>query len=105
MSYYLFLDDERFPPDDGRNWVICRDGFEAAGVIGSMGFPKYISFDHDLGDSIPTGLDFVKWIVDADLNGHITIPNDFDYFVHSQNPVGAANIRGLLDGYLKSKLA
>ena len=24
MTWNLFLDDERFPPDDGRDWVIAR---------------------------------------------------------------------------------
>jgi len=29
---------------------------------------------------------------------------DFDFYVHSQNPVGKANIEGLLNGYLKQRI-
>lgn len=29
--------------------------------------------------------------------------DDFDYYVHSQNPIGKANIEGLINGYLKAK--
>jgi hypothetical protein len=28
------------------------------------------------------------------------LPADFDFYVHSQNPVGAANIEGLMRQYL-----
>lgn len=30
-------------------------------------------------------------------------PADFAFFVHSQNPVGKANIEGLLNNYLEFK--
>ena len=28
-KYNLFLDDERFPPDDGREWVVARSVVDA----------------------------------------------------------------------------
>lgn len=103
MSYSLFIDDERFPPNDGREWIICRTMEEVQATIIAHGFPMYISFDHDLGEGQPTGHDIAKWIVNQDLDDSI-IPAGFTYYVHSQNPIGAANIRGLLDSYLRATL-
>ncbi len=76
-------------------------------AIQTKGCPSYISFDHDLGESTATGqplesgFDLAKWLVNSDLDGTITIPSDFKYDIHSANPVGVANIRGLLDKYLR----
>lgn len=51
-----------------------------------------VSFDHDLG---PEGdaYDAIR-IIDPK-----NFPRDTIYIVHSMNPVGANNIRGLLEGY------
>ena len=107
MTYSLFIDDERFPPDDGRAWQIARNQTEVASLIKELGPPSFISFDHDLGDEEPTGYDIAKKLVAGDL-GELEgtefergLPTDFSFYVHSQNPVGAENIRLLLDGYLK----
>ena len=98
----LFLDDERFPPNDGEDWAIVRDVPEAIAYIVSNGCPSFISFDHDLGEDKKTGADLAKWMTeqDMDMSGSF-FPEDFDFYIHSQNPVGAANIRGWLSGYLK----
>lgn len=99
--YKLFLDDERFPPRDGEEWVIARTVQEAKLVYLLKGPPKFVSFDHDLGEDQQTGVDYAKWIVEKDLqcNG-IFIPEGFDFYVHSQNPVGRDNIEGLMCSYL-----
>jgi hypothetical protein len=65
-----------------------------------MVFPEHISFDHDLGDGVPTGFDFVKWLVESHLDGRYLFPDNFSYAVHSANPPGAANIKGTLDSFL-----
>jgi hypothetical protein len=101
----LFLDDERFPADDGNEWHIVRSVAEAQAFIAEHGCPTFITFDHDLGyqgrDLLPTGFDLAKWLVDEDLNaGGRFFPDGFWYFVHSMNPIGAANINGLLFEYL-----
>jgi hypothetical protein len=75
---------------------------EAQDVISDLGWPLWISFDHDLGDNVPTGYDLARWLVEQDLDGN-QMPDQFEYRVHSANPVGAANIQGLLDGYLRHK--
>ena len=107
MTWNLFLDDERFPPDDGREWVIARGVPSAMSHILNRGMPSYISFDHDLGDEEMTGYDFAKWLIEDALNYpnelDFQFPADFSFYVHSQNPIGKANIEGLLNGYLKHK--
>jgi hypothetical protein len=104
LKYKLFLDDERYPPDDDpcARWLVARSVSEAQDTIARMGYPVFISFDHDLGDNVPSGFDLSKWIVDQDLDNPV-LPIEFDFYVHSQNPVGAANIEGLLRAYLKMK--
>ena len=106
MTWNLFLDDERFPPEDGREWVICRNRGDVVLTIMARGMPSYISFDHDLGQDEPTGHDIAKLIVDWDMNDrYYSLPEDFSFYVHSQNPIGKANIEGLLNNYLKVKNA
>lgn len=106
MTYSLFIDDERLPPVDGKVWRIARNLAEVASTLGAFGPPKFISFDHDLGEKEPTGYEIAKKLVAGDL-GELDgtafeggLPSDFSFFVHSQNPVGAENIRAFLDNYL-----
>lgn len=105
MTWNLFIDDERFPPDDGREWIICRNKMQVISAIfdHKQTVANYISFDHDLGENEPTGYDIAKWIVEMDMDGVIIIPSNFQYFVHSQNPIGKKNIETYLDNYLKVK--
>lgn len=113
MTYHLFIDDERYPADTGQDWVIVRSLNEMRDVVSRRGMPGFISFDHDLGDNVPTGFDIAKALVAADLDAQGdypaspearglsgALPADFAYTIHSQNPIGAANISGLLDPYL-----
>lgn len=95
--YKMFLDDERFPVDN--EWVIVRSFDEAVLYIKEHGCPFYISFDHDLGDGL-TGYDFAKWLIEQHLDNNI-IPSNFSFYVHSMNPIGAANIKQLLTNFLK----
>lgn len=104
-TWKLFLDDERDPVGDG--WTVCRSVAEAVAVVRMFGLPSYISFDHDLGEgTAPEGYDnsgmgFARWMVDRVLDGAAELPEGFSFYVHSQNPVGAANIRNLLEKFLK----
>jgi len=102
--YSLFIDDERFPPQKNQvgEWVIGRTMAEVKAIILEKGFPAFVSFDHDLGDNEPTGYDIAKWMVDYDMANNI-IPENFAFYVHSQNPIGARNIQIYLDSYLKIK--
>ena len=102
MKFRLFIDDERFPSGIWREdeWVIARDYEAACQAVKQRGMPTDISFDHDLGEG-PTGADFADWLIGCMLNKNWKFPKGFDYYVHSQNPVGAANIRGKMDAALK----
>lgn len=96
----MFIDDERFPPDDGNEWLICRSSRDAISHM-EDGCPAFISFDHDLGGE-DTAMQVVDWMINIDLNfqGRF-IPADFDFYVHSQNSVGRENIELKLRRYLR----
>ena len=98
----LFIDDERYPtyPVD----KIARSSQEAIYWLEANGFPKFISFDHDLGmiEGKPdTVMPFIDWFIEEWLLNRLDIPKDFEYRVHSQNIVGARNIAGKMESFLK----
>lgn len=103
-TWKLFLDDEREPV--GTGWTVCRNVAEAVAVAKIFQLPSYVSFDHDLGDGPApegydnTGFGFAKWMIDQVLDDQLILPKDFDFYVHSQNPIGAANIRSLIRSFL-----
>lgn len=99
-GYRLFLDDERYPPADGNEWIFARTVDEAIAIVHEYGFPGYVSFDNDLGDGLKEGRDFAKFLVEFDMDTG-TMPVGFQYYVHSQNPVATDAIRGLLDRYME----
>lgn len=101
----LFLDDERYPPKDGRSWYIARNAHQAIWLIQrKRQCPSFISFDHDLGSVGHTGLDFAHWLIEMDMDYHGEfIPTTFQFYVHSQNPIGRDNIHSLLERYLNER--
>lgn len=104
MTWKLFIDDERYPPDDGTEYVICRNLNDVKREIENRGMPMFITFDHDLGEDEPTGYDIVKHLCELDMDNIHTFPDDFDFYVHSQNVSGAENIRCYMNNYLKFKM-
>jgi hypothetical protein len=100
----LFLDDERFPAKNEENAIICRSSKEAIELCLEMkSFPNEIMFDHDLGGD-DTSIRFIRWMIDMlldDQSGNFKLPIDFKYSIHSQNPIGAANIKSYMDGIIK----
>lgn len=121
----LYLDDLRTPTD--KEWIIVRNYDDFINEIMKNGIENFeiISLDHDLGDSAmdeyynnvknnytinydnikeKTGLDCAKWLVSHYMNNY----NDTDPFVfpivytHSANPIGAANIMGYINNFLKN---
>ena len=100
----LYLDDIRTPKDD--DFIIVRSFQEAVKFVQQNGIPNYISFDHDLGcdefnNIYPSGYDFAKWLIEMDLDNLYKFPEDFKFNVHSANPIGKANIEGILNNYLE----
>lgn len=92
--YRLFIDDERFPVDMDK-WVIARTSEEAFLLVVSRGIPVEISFDHDLGgeDISPK---FIWHMINYMLDMNLKFPKEFSFYVHSQNPIGANTIRGMM---------
>jgi hypothetical protein len=80
----IWLDDERKPDLDWSVWQICQSVAEAQDVIKGLGWPDFISFDHDLGNG-PIGYDLAKWLVERDPDHH-DMPENFRFQVHSANP-------------------
>lgn len=116
MTWNLFIDDERdlsnvtWAPlqiqEKYRNeeWVVARNGQEVLDVFLEKGMPSYISFDHDLGEDSGTGYDIVKMLIAIDMEtpeDMYRFPENFECYVHSKNPIGKANIEGLLNNYMK----
>jgi len=111
MTYNLFIDDERWPSDATwaewygvrDDWFVARDWPEVLNLIETYGMPDFISFDHDLGPEEVTlnGYEIVQKIVEGDMDGKWKIPENFQFTVHSQNPIGKRNIEGLLVNYIK----
>lgn len=109
MTYKLFLDDERDPPNDNTQcvtgvpvpkWLIARSSCEAISIVESNGIPDFISFDHDLGGD-DTAMRFIWFLINSHMDGSLeSFPTD--YYVHSQNPVGVQNIKGLMSSYINT---
>lgn len=96
----LFLDDERHPPDNGRDFTLARSSHEAIACVEERGMPEFISFDHDLGGD-DTAMVFLTWLENMLLEDRLRLSETFSYTVHSQNPIGARNISGRLEPLLQ----
>ena len=93
----LWIDDVRDPPDS--TWKVARTSAGAIDVLQNMEFlPDVISFDHDLGGD-DTTLNVVDYLYECMYKGKL-LPPDFIYQIHSQNPVGAVNIKSKMDQLL-----
>lgn len=111
MSYTLFLDDIRFPEDVRYDYgpycniIICRNVDDALWTVQQRGLPNFISFDHDLGDDDPvlekTGYTFARLLCSYIMSQNLPLPDKFNYYVHSMNPVGARNIQAYMDNFVK----
>ena len=100
MNIRLYIDDIRDPV--GSFDYVARSSGLAIQFMENEGCPQFISFDHDLGGT-DTAMAVVKYMVEMDLDNPGWIPADFEFFVHSANPVGAANIQGYLNAYLRTR--
>jgi hypothetical protein len=111
MTWNLFIDDERNPMDvkwgtwqdqalyRDADWVIARNWLDVLEIVVTLGFPKLISFDHDLGDGEKTGYEIAQKLCEMVMDG-TEVPKNFYVMVHSKNPVGAENIRQYIKNFL-----
>ena len=101
MKVWLFLDDERSPAEkDGVSWIVFRTVETFLSHVTEHGLSDGISFDHDLGTD-KNGNDAAKGLIELFLDGAIEPKNDFTFYVHSQNPIGAVNIRSNMQYLIK----
>lgn len=127
--YNLFLDDNRKVTDVKWvelplvHWHIAKNYAQFVQTITQKGLPMRISFDHDLADEHyqeyswahnkknanngtfrydkmkeKTGYDCAKWLVEYCMARELDLPI---YYVHTMNPIGAANIKSLFESYKK----
>jgi hypothetical protein len=99
IGHKIFLDDERAPPPG--NWLVARDATQFRALLRDHKL-TIISFDHDLGcdkrgAELPTGQHCMRQLIDDAMER----PSAFEHLrlvvLHSANPVGRANMRGLLE--------
>lgn len=116
----LYLDDVRTPVSEG--WIVVRNYDEFVSIVKLKGLENFelISLDHDLGDTAmieyytnvknnytleynnileKTGYDAAKFLVAESMDKNIPLPQ---IYVHSANPIGAHNIMGYINNYLKN---
>jgi len=94
-KYTLFLDDCRSSYGISVD-VINFEQFKK--TIEEKGLPDAVSFDHDLGENEPDGTTCARWLCNYCLVNKLTLPK---WSIHSGNPVGAANIRSILESFEK----
>lgn len=120
MKKKLYLDDVRVPVD--QEWIVAKDYDEFAGIVTLIGLDniEVISLDHDLGPTAmseyynnvqpnyiidynnileKTGYDVAKFLVAHSMSTGIPLPQ---VYVHSANPIGAGNMIGYINNYLKN---
>ena len=97
----LFLDDERMPEDV--TWItmypghydIVRSFDEFRAYIKANGIPNIISFDNDLG-GWREGYHCADWLVGQFLFEGMNLPEEFDFTVHTMNPIARKRIHDVL---------
>jgi hypothetical protein len=103
MTWKLYLDDVRDPPEPG--YTVVRNSLMAVVTVVQRGkLPSFMSLDHDLGGDDNT-MRFLKEL------HHIweeqgANPEDIpQYIVHSANPIGTKNIISFMESWRKSAQA
>jgi hypothetical protein len=94
----LWLDDIREAPE---GWVHFTSPWKALEAILRLGDKiEAWSLDHDLGENVPTGYDFlcmIELLLAQGLEVHIPA----EVYIHSANPVGRDNMLGALGSIAK----
>ena len=93
----LWLDDIREAPEGWVHFTCPWRALEAILRLGDM--IEEWSLDHDLGDNVPTGYDFlcmIELLVAKGLSVHVPPVN-----IHSANPVGRDNMLSALASIAK----
>lgn len=97
----LWVDDERPLPEDLLNddWCKAPTFHEAVLKLELLEF-EVVSLDHDLGcfygNKEMTGYDVLMWLVQRKMDG-LYVPQEIR--IHTANPVGRANMLGVIERY------
>jgi len=96
----LYLDDVRVPKDD--TWLIFRSvsAIKAYILDYDSNLPLVMSLDHDLGDGVPTGYDFIAWYEEMIYTG-VKLPRVKLINIHSANPVGLRRMNMAVDSIMR----
>lgn len=120
MKKRIYLDDVRTPLDP--EWIVARNYNEFVSAVQLHGLEniEVISLDHDLGDTAmleyynnvkenytidyskiveKTGLDCCKFLVEESIATGKPLCH---VYIHSANPIGAANMLGYINNYYKN---
>jgi hypothetical protein len=112
------IEAELNPDDYDIVWV--KSHAEFTQWISTNGLPAVICFDHDLGEDVAkgrvskgmskrqarilkreslSGFDCAKWLIEFCLDNELNVP---EFKIQSANPVGAENIKGLIENFRKN---
>ena len=106
--FKLWLDDVREAPDD--DWIPFRRAEDLRNAVLVIGFSNIstISLDHDLGENVWSGYDFLKWM-EVWIAGHketgSPIQLDMHILIHSANPVGRKNMAAAIESIQRISMA
>jgi len=103
MTWKLYLDDLRPPPDE--TWVVARSVPAAWYYICTYGLPRLMSLDHDLGTDVDAPVllhSLIEAYLDRDEDRRFEGVRAIELRVHSANPIGAENLRQLWANFLRS---
>jgi hypothetical protein len=106
MTWKLYLDDLRPPPDE--TWVVARSVPAAWHYICTYGLPREMSLDHDLGTDVDAPV-LLHSLIEAYLDHVESNPSDqhfagvrnIKFKVHSANPTGSRNMEQLWANFLR----
>lgn len=97
-TWILFLDDERYPAEP--DCMLARTSYDAIRFTSDWGMPVEMRLDHDLGGD-DTAMEYLNWLEGELDSGDAHFPKGFSYSIHSQNPIGATNIKNRMEFLLK----
>jgi len=109
MNWKLWLDDLRDPsvecPEE-KDFIWCRDAFQAMYYTRMWGPPSFMALDHDLGVPVPVYAiggtrieDVMKYLRWLERQHPQSCP---EYRVHSANPNGQQNIVSFMESWKKA---
>ena len=99
LKWHLWIDDIRKPPND-IYWAWIKTTDEAikllkADLKSSIHIFDIISFDHDAGDLVNQGGDYIK-ILDWIEKNYPFLECPYIFHIHSMNPVGKENMERII---------